>query len=99
LIELTLEQVGVGSRVEAGALVRFVAARRHDDHRHRLPPARLADLAGEREAIHARHLDVREHQVDRVAGQMGCAIGTVDCGDDVVPGTFQDHPLQLADAD
>src|SRR4051812_41536114 len=99
LVELRLQQVGAGAGLEPGALVVLAAARRHDDDRHLLPTAGASDRAGQRKTVHARHLDVGDHQVRRGVLQPRRAVQAVDRGHDVVPGAFEDHPLELADAD
>ncbi len=62
-------------------------------------PRVLADRAGQGEPVHAGHLDVGEHEVDRRALQADGAVEAVDRGDHVVARALEDRALQLADAD
>src|SRR3954452_5349889 len=99
LVEFCLQQVRTRAGLETCTLVVVAAARGHDDHRHLLPPARAADGAGQRKAVHAGHLDVGDDEVGRVVLQPRGAVQPVDGRHDVVTGAFEDDPLELADTD
>src|SRR4051794_20090860 len=96
LVELGLQQVSTRARLEAGALVLVASARGHDDDGHLLPPARAADGARQRKAVHAWHLHVGDDQVRRIVLEPSRAVEPVDGGDDVVAGSFKNDPLELA---
>ncbi len=64
-----------------------------------LPSAGAPNGAGEREAVHSWHLDVRQNQIDRVAIQPGGTITAIDSRYDVVASALEDDPLKLTDAD
>src|SRR3954462_13643084 len=52
LVELGLEQIGPGARLETGALVVLAPPRRHDDDGHVLPAASTPDRARQGEPVH-----------------------------------------------
>src|SRR4051812_32434466 len=99
LVELRLQQVGAGAGLEPGALVFLAAAGGHDDDRHLLPAAGAGNRTRQCKAVHARHFHVGHDEVRRGVLESGGAVQTVDSGDHVVAGTFEDDPLQLAHTD
>src|SRR3954462_15152872 len=78
LVELALEQISAGTCVQTGPLVGRVPPRGHDHDGHVLPAAGPAQRAGQRETVHAGHLDVGDHEVDRVLAQPGRTVHPVD---------------------
>ena len=89
-------QAGAGDRLEQvlddplldGLLdqVRVAVGRQDDDRGARV----AGDLAGGREAVQARHLDVHEHHVgQRPAADLDRALAVVDDGHDVVAQRLQ----------
>src|SRR4051812_50152863 len=63
LVELGLEQVRTGAGLEPGLLILVAAARGHDHDGHVLPAISRADRPRQRETVHARHLDVGQHEI------------------------------------
>src|SRR5947209_4635671 len=90
LVELSLQQVGAGPRIQPGALIFLAAARRHDDDRHLLPSSRASNRARQRVTVHSGHLDVGDDEVRRIILEPCRAVETVDSRHDVVAGAFED---------
>src|SRR3954463_54623 len=99
LVELRLQQVGAGTGFETGALVVLAPSRGHDDDRPLLPATGPADRTGQRKTVHARHLDIGDHEVSRGILEARRSVQPVDGRHDVVAGAFEDDPFELADAD
>ena len=70
----SLRSMGLVRKVEGAAVHRFadvshIAVRRHDDHADQRVD--LGDVAEQRQAIHRRHVDIRQHDIDvGIAGQL-----------------------------
>ena len=57
----------------------------------------LADLGEHFEAVHARHLDVEQHDVGRFAPDLRDAVRAGRGADELVVLVFEDHPQRVAD--
>ena len=76
------------------ALSRVARARAEEDHRQVAEPLRAPDRLGQREAVHAGHLDVADQQVGPLLLEEPPAGLAVDGGGDLVAGGLQDALFQ-----
>src|SRR4051812_1020294 len=99
LVELSLQQISAGPRIQPGALILLAAARGHDDDRHLLPATRASNRAGQGVTVHSGHLDVGDDEVRGITLEPRGSVETVDSRHDVVSGTFEDDSFELAHTD
>ena len=67
LVEAALQQIGVGSDLDAALAVGARHEGRHQHHGYLSELLVAANLHREIKAIHARHIDVGDHEIDAAA--------------------------------
>src|SRR5690348_15276537 len=94
-----LSEVSIHADVERALAVLVAAARGDHDDRHVAQPRVGLHVSGQLVAVHARHLDVQQHQVGYALVQLLQRVDTVLGGADLVLVAFQHATRDLAHGD